>query len=73
MQLPKNPAGVSVVVNGVQAFTAPVNQRVDEQRLLLYATRSGLYMTNNREPGAVLDSQGFPITFLRGIEMMRVQ
>ena len=73
IQLPNDAAAVAVVVNGVQAFTAPVNQRVDEQRLLLYATRSGLYMTNNREPGAVLDSQGFPTTFLRGMEMTRVQ
>ena len=73
MQLPNDAATVAVVVNGVQAFTAPVNQRVDEQRILLYPTRGGLYMTNNREAGAVLDSQGFPTTFLRGMEMTRVQ
>ena len=73
MQLPNDAATVAVVVNGVQAFTAPVNQRVDEQRILLYPTRGGLYMTNNREAGAVLDSQGFPTTFLRGMEMTRIQ
>lgn len=73
MQLPNDAATVAVVVSGVQAFTAPVNQRVDEQRVLLYPTRGGLYITYNREPGAALDSQGFPTAFLRGMEMTRVQ
>lgn len=73
MQLPTNPAMVGVVVNGVQPVIAPVNQRVEEARVLFYPTQSGLYMTNSRDPGAILDSQGFPSRFIGGIVMTRVQ
>ena len=73
MQLPNNTAMVGIVVNGVQTFISPVGQNVSEGRLLLYATRGGLYLTANGEPGAVVDSQGFPMRFLHGMQMVRVQ
>ena len=73
MQLPNNAAMVGIVVDGVQTLPAQMDASTDVERFFVYATRSGLYMTSNRDSGAVLDSQGFPTRFNRGIELTRVQ
>ena len=71
MQLPSNAGMIGVVVNGVLTATISTNYRADEERLLLYPTRDGLYMINNRESGGSNDSQGLPTRFVRGMDMMR--
>ena len=73
MQIPNNTRMVGVVVNGIFTAAIPIDYRMDEERFLLYATQTGLYMTHNREPGALIDSQGLPIRFLRGMSMARVR
>ena len=73
MPLPNNAGMIGVVVNGTFTAAISMNYGADEERLLLHPTRGGLYMINNREPGASNDSQGLPTRFIRGMDMLRVQ
>lgn len=73
MQLSNHAGMIGVVVNGVSTAAISMNYGADEERLLLYPTRVGLYMISNRESGGSNDSQGLPTRFVRGMDMMRIQ
>lgn len=73
MQVPGNNEMIGVVANGAMVATIALNQRLGEERLLLFAGREGLYITGSQEAGAANDNQGLPTRFVGGVGMVRVQ
>ena len=73
MPSPNSPDSIGVAVNCSLVASISLNQRQDEDRLLLHPSREGLHMVSHREAGAANDSQGMPTRFVRPMAMVRVR
>ena len=71
--VPNSPDSIGIAANGALVAPIALNQRQDEDRLLLHPSREGLHMVSHREAGAASDSQGMPTRFVRPMAMVRVR
>lgn len=70
---PNSPDSIGIAANGALVAPIALNQRQDEDRLLLHPSREGLHMVSQRDAGAASDSQGMPTRFVRPMAMVRVR
>jgi hypothetical protein len=69
----KDGDNITVIFSGqpIVAFAGALN--LGQEQMLMSALPEGLWLVSNRVQGAMVDSQGFPMEFSRGVFLSRIR